>query len=43
MYSNIIKIGKDQIKVRTGENGERNYIDISDNAAFMVTFPSSAG
>ncbi|APR99042.1 hypothetical protein [Wolbachia endosymbiont of Folsomia candida] len=41
--SNIIKIGEGELEIKTGENGERNYSDISDNSSFTITFPSSLG
>ncbi|MBV0900084.1 MAG: hypothetical protein KTV77_05145 [Wolbachia endosymbiont of Fragariocoptes setiger] len=41
--NNTIKIGTAEVKVKTDENGKRNYIDISDNSAFTVTFQTSLG
>jgi hypothetical protein len=40
---NIIKIGSDEVEVKTGENGERDYVDISDDSSFIVTFSTSLG
>lgn len=40
---NIIKIGDGEVEVKTGKGGERDYVDISDNSAFAVTFYTSLG
>lgn len=40
---NIIKIGEGELEIKTGENGERNYSDISDNSSFTITFSTSLG
>ncbi|WP_374699420.1 hypothetical protein [Wolbachia endosymbiont (group A) of Limnophora tigrina] len=40
---NIIKIGEGGVEVKTGKDGERNYVDISDNSAFTVTLYTSLG
>ncbi len=40
---NIVKIGDGEVEVKTGKNGERDYVDISDNGAFTVTFSTSLG
>jgi len=40
---NIIKIGNGEVEVKTGKDGKRNYVDISDNSAFAVTFYTSLG
>ncbi len=40
---NIVKIGDGEVEVKTGKNGERDYVDISNNSAFTVTFSTSLG
>ncbi len=40
---NIIKIGDGEVEVKTGKDGKRNYVDISDNSGFAVTFYTSLG
>ncbi|BFD47077.1 MAG: hypothetical protein DMENIID0003_01510 [Wolbachia endosymbiont of Sergentomyia squamirostris] len=40
---NIIKIGDGEVEVKTGKDGKRNYVDISDNSGFAVTFYASLG
>lgn len=39
----IIKIGDGEVEVKTGKDGKRNYVDISDNSAFTVTLCTSLG
>lgn len=43
LSGNIIKIGDGEVEVKTGKDGKRNYVDISDNSAFAVTFYTSLG
>lgn len=43
LSNNIIKIGEGELEIKTGENGERNYSDISNNSSFTITFPTSLG
>ncbi|WP_353281305.1 hypothetical protein [Wolbachia endosymbiont (group B) of Horisme vitalbata] len=31
-----IKIGDGEVEVKTGKDGKRNYVDISDNSAFTL-------
>ncbi len=40
---NIIKIGDGEVEVKTGKDGKRDYVDISDSDAFAVTFYTSLG
>ncbi len=40
---NIIKIGEGEVEVKTGKDGKRNYVDISDNSAFTVILCTSLG
>ncbi len=39
----VIKIGNSKVEVKSGKEGERNYVDVSDNSAFEITFPTSIG
>ncbi len=39
----VIEIGNSKVEVRSGKEGERNYVDVSDNSAFEVAFPTSIG
>ncbi|WP_143688877.1 hypothetical protein [Wolbachia endosymbiont of Laodelphax striatellus] len=39
----VIEIGNSKVEVRSGKEGERNYVDVSDNSAFEITFPTSIG
>lgn len=39
----LIKIGNGEFEVKTRQDGTRDYVDISDNSAFSVTFPTSLG
>ncbi|WCR54439.1 MAG: hypothetical protein PG981_001461 [Wolbachia endosymbiont of Ctenocephalides orientis wCori] len=41
--SNIIRIGDGEVELKTGENGERNYADVSDGSSFTITFSTSLG
>lgn len=43
LSSSIIKIGDGEIEIKTGKNGERNYVDISDKSGFTVTFHTNFG
>lgn len=40
---NILKIGDGEVEVKTGKDGKRNYVDISDSSAFTVTLCTSLG
>lgn len=39
----VIEIGNSKVEVRSGKEGQRNYVDVSDNSAFEVAFPTSIG
>ncbi|MFP3022284.1 MAG: hypothetical protein ACEY3K_04915, partial [Wolbachia sp.] len=39
----IIEMGNSKVEVRSGKEGERDYVDVSDNSAFEVAFPTSIG
>ncbi|BET37302.1 MULTISPECIES: hypothetical protein [Wolbachia] len=39
----VIEIGNSKVEVKSGKEGERNYVDVSDNSAFEVAFPTSIG
>lgn len=39
----ILRLGGAELEIKTEKNGKRNYIDVSDNSAFEVTFPTSLG
>ncbi|MFP3026025.1 MAG: hypothetical protein ACEY3L_07160, partial [Wolbachia sp.] len=39
----VIEMGNSKVEVRSGKEGERNYIDVSDNSTFEITFPTSIG
>lgn len=39
----VIEMGNSKVEVRSGKEGERNYVDVSDNSAFEITFPTSIG
>ncbi|VVC27475.1 Cro/C1-type helix-turn-helix domain,Lambda repressor-like, DNA-binding domain, partial [Cinara cedri] len=41
--SNIIKAGNSHIEVKNGKEGTRNYVDMSDNSSFEITFYTSIG
>lgn len=43
LSNHIIKIGEGELEIKTGENGERNYADISNNSSFIIAFPTSLG
>ncbi|WP_341815177.1 hypothetical protein [Wolbachia endosymbiont (group B) of Aricia artaxerxes] len=32
----VIEIGNSKVEVRIGKEGERNYVDVSDNSAFTL-------
>ncbi|APR98602.1 hypothetical protein [Wolbachia endosymbiont of Folsomia candida] len=40
---NIIRLGDSELEIKTEKNGKRNYVDVSDNSAFEVTFLTSLG
>ncbi|WP_341808263.1 hypothetical protein [Wolbachia endosymbiont (group E) of Neria commutata] len=40
---NIVRLGDAEVKIKTEQNGKRNYVDVSDNSAFEVTFSTSLG
>ncbi|WP_353274105.1 hypothetical protein [Wolbachia endosymbiont (group A) of Ennomos erosarius] len=39
----VIEMGNSKVEVRSGKEGERNYVDVSDNSAFEITFSTSIG
>ncbi|XCO72525.1 MAG: hypothetical protein ABS251_05205 [Wolbachia endosymbiont of Ephestia elutella] len=39
----VIEMGNSKVEVRSEKEGERNYVDVSDNSAFEITFPTSIG
>lgn len=39
----VIEIGNSKVEVRSEKEGERNYVDVSDNSSFEITFPTSIG
>ncbi|WP_250295809.1 hypothetical protein [Wolbachia endosymbiont of Oedothorax gibbosus] len=41
--SHILKMGGSEIEVKNEKGGARNYVDVSDNSVFEVTFPTSIG
>lgn len=40
---NIVRLGDAEVEIKTEQNGKRNYVDVSDNSAFEVTFLTSLG
>ncbi len=33
----VIEVGNSKVEVRSEKEGERNYVDVSDNSAFEIT------